>query len=268
MERLVVPIMERLRAAAGGDARMELAERETRLRREVLDRLVERELAYQEAQIMGLTADPGKLRARETELAQVMDSADARREAERDVILADLRQRVVGRQDRVRPEAVREYYQLHKHEQTRPRLTAMTPLVIYQDRVGRRDSRDYRVIAQEIATGLELGTRFEELRRLHDEFVAAAELPPGPPPLLPDDAYAGTILASAGSLRQGAVFGPLFMEGMALFAKVVEEQVEGPVPFAEVEKDIRAVLERQEAEKAYSDWLERLRRRAKIEITD
>ena len=270
VERVMAPILARLRERAGPEAEAEIATREPALRREVLERLIDRELAIKEAAAIGYRPDPAAVRERETELAHIFagGGGDLRREAERDVTMAEMRRRFAEKPGAANPEAVREFYRQNKDKLLRPRLLAMSQLVVYEERAGRVDLRNYREIAQEVALALEGGRRFDELRRRYDEFGPALGMPLPEPELQPENAYAASILQSAGDLRKGAVFGPLFMEGIALFGKVTDEQPAGPVPFEEVEKDIRKKLEAEAAENTLDAWLKRLRQKAKVEIYD
>lgn len=269
VDQLVLPVMERLRAQGGpadGDA---LARREKELRREVLQRLIDRGLVLREAEAIGHKPDPDAVRAREAELAPVLagSGADPRREAERDVVMADMRRRFAEKPAAVAPSAVREFYRRHKAEMQQPRLLALDQLVVYEERAGRADPRPARDIAFAISGALESGAAFEELRRLHDEFLPAAGLPREAPPLKPESAYASQVLAAGGDLRTGGVFGPVPMSGMFLFGKVADSRPAGPIPFSEAEKAIRVRLESEAADAAFAAWIAALRARAKIELT-
>lgn len=267
VDRVVLPVMERLRAQAGPADAEALAAREKEYRREALERLVDRALAIREAEAIGHRPDPVAVRERETELAQMLAGSgiDLRREAERDVVMADMRKRFAERPSAVTPREVREFYQARKGEMVRPRLIALDQLVVYEDRASRPDPRPAREIAFEIASAFERGERFEELRARHDEFLPAAGLEHVPPMLKPESVYSRQALAAGGDLRKGAVFGPVPMAGMILFGKVVDERPSGPPPFEEVERDVRNYLETQATERAFGEWLVRLRSKARIE---
>lgn len=268
VDRVVEPVMRRLRENADAKTLEELTAREKELRREVLDRLVDRQLAVAEAAAIGHRPDPAAIRERERELAPILAGTgmDIRREAERDVVMADMRRRFAEKPGAASPEAIREFYRQNKDQMERPRLVALDQLVVYQYRAGRSDPRDYRDIALEISQALEAGARFDELRAKYDEFLPGAGVPRSQPTLQPEGAYAASVLVAAGDLRKGAVFGPLFLEGMALFGKVADERPAGPIPFEEVEKEIRRRLESEAAEKSLDAWLERLRHKARVEI--
>lgn len=268
VDRVVEPVMRQIRGRVGPDDSQGLATREKALRREVLDRLVDRQLAVREAAAIGHRPDPAAVRAREQELAHLLADTgiDIRREAERDVTMSDMRRRFAEKPGAASPEAIREFYRANRDQMMRPRLLALDQLIVYQYRAGHPDPRDYETIAREVSESLERGEGFDALRERHDEFIPAAGIPRAKPALQPAGAYASSILAAAGDLRKGAVFGPLFLEGMALFGKVVEERPEGPAPFEEVEKDIRHRLENEAAEKSLDAWLKRLHQKARVEI--
>ena len=268
VERIVAPVMERLRQQAGPEDAETVARREKELRREVLERLVDRELVLREAAALGHKPDPAAVRERENELVQIAagTGVDLRREAERDVTMADMRRRYAEKPGAANPKEVREFYQKHKNEMMRPRLVALDQLVIYEDRATRADRRRAEEIAFEVSRSLEQGQRFDDLRDRYDEFLPAAGIPHAEPVLQPESAYSRQVLAAGGDLRRGAVFGPVPLAGMLLFGKVVDERPAGPIPFEEVEKEIRRRLENEATEKNLDAWIKRLRNKAKIEI--
>ncbi|MDR1534888.1 MAG: peptidylprolyl isomerase [Planctomycetota bacterium] len=232
------------------------------LRREILERLIDRELAVREAAALGYLPDPGEVRRREIELRRLFPSAgglDYRREAVRDAVMADMRNRLANRPGAISPMAARDYYRERLEQFKLPRRLALDQITIFEERAGRPDRRHYRLIAGEISAALERGAAFAELKASHGEFPD-----PAPPSLLPESAYASLILESAGDFRRGAVFGPVFLDGLALFGKVADERPAGPAPFAEVEGEIRRLLEAEAGEKAFNGWLKRLRQKAKI----
>lgn len=270
VDRIVEPAMARLREQAGPGVEEQLAKHKRSLRREVVERLIDRELAAREAAAIGYRPDPNAVRERENELAQILTGGgvNIRREAVRDVTMADMRKRYAEKPGAVSPQAVREFYRQNREAMLQPRLVALDQLVVYEDRVGRADRRNYREVALEISSELERGRKFDELRERHDEFCVVAGLPPVDPPMLPEEAYARQVVLAGGDLRKGAVFGPLFMPGMALFGKVVDERPEGPIPFEEVEKDIRKRLESEAEERNLDAWLKRLRQKARVEVLE
>lgn len=266
IDRVVNPVMERLRTRATREEAALLDARENELRREVLERLIDRELVVREAAAMGYVPDPSAIRNRENELEQIFTTPGVhlRREAMRDITMADMRKQF-ERPGSAAPSAVREFYQAHKQQLVQPRRIALDQLVVYEDRTDRTDKRNYKQIAVEIAEAFEQGAKFDDMREKYDEFTLAANIPHAEPALLPESAYSRQILQAAGELRRGAVFGPLLLPGMVLFGKVADERKEGPVPFEEVEKDIRRRIETEATEKKFADWLKRLRDKARIE---
>ncbi|MCD7895181.1 MAG: SurA N-terminal domain-containing protein [Planctomycetaceae bacterium] len=267
IDRVVEPILERLRGQPGVDKAV-LESRVMDLRREVLERLIDREVAMREAAAIGFRPDPTAIREREQELAQILagTGVDIRSEARRDVIMQEMRRRYAEKPVSANPQAVREFYQNNRDKLVQPRKVAIDQLVVYEDRSGRSDRRSAREIAMEIAAALESGQRFDALRQRHDEFWHAAGLAYEPPTLQFEAAYARQVLLSAGDLRRGAVFGPVFMNGMVLFGKITDDRPEGPVPFEEVEKEIRNRIEAEAVEKNLDAWLKRLRQKTNIEV--
>ncbi|MDR1744952.1 MAG: peptidylprolyl isomerase [Planctomycetota bacterium] len=270
VERVVAPVMQRLRQAASPEDAEAVASRAAALRREVLERLIDRELAVREAEAIGFTPDPAAVHEREAALAPILagTGVDIRREAFRDVVMTAMRRRFAEKPGAASPEAVREFYRENRDRMTQPRLIALDQLAVFEDRRGRADARECRDIALEIARQLEQGRRFDEMRERYDEFPAAAGVEHVEPVLQPEAAYSRQVLASAGDLRKGAVFGPLFMPGMALFGKVTDVRPAGPIPFEEAKNEIRRRLEEEATEKNLDAWLKRLRQKARVEIAE
>ncbi len=265
--RVVDPVMRRLRSQAGV-SEQELGQREGELKREVLERLIDREVAMREAAAIGFRPDPTAVREREAELAQILagSGVDIRTEARRDVTMQEMRRRFAEKPATASPAEIREFYKQHKGQMLQPRMIALDQIIVYEDRTYRRDKRSSREIAFEIANELEAGSRFDDLRARYDEFWEAAGLDYAAPTLQVGGGMSRQILSSLGDMRKGAVFGPVFMSGMALFGKIVDERPEGPAPFEEVKEEIRKKLEADAAERNLDNWLKRLRQKARIEV--
>lgn len=266
VEAVAGPAFAALRANPEGLDQAALAERERLLRRNVLDRLIDREIAAEEAERLGYKPDASELRRAAARIAPRLAGTGLSpdREAYLELAVEAVRKQLAERAEAVSPEAVREFYQAHKSELLQPRRLALASLTVFRDRHGRADQRDYRAVAQEISAQLEKGARFDELRANYDEF------PPPPDesaaPLLPEAHYSEEIQALVANFQSGAVFGPVFMPGLALFGKVTEIAEAKPTPFAEVEKDIRRRLAAEQAQRLYNEWLATTRKRAAVEI--
>ena len=266
VEVIVGPVIAAMRSRAKPEDAAGLAAREKELRAGILDRLIDRELAAAEAQRLGFKADPSEIRKKAAAIAPRLagTSLNPDREAWLELSMAAMRRQFGERPEAVSPAQVREYYQAHKNEMLRPGGLAIATLIIFRDRIDRNDPRDHRDIAAEISARLEQGERFDALRAARDEFPQPAG--GTTPQLLPEAYYAEEILAVIGGLREGAVFGPLFMPGLALFGKIIERRNSEPVPFQEVEKDIRQTLGDAEADRRFEEWLVNARKRTVVEI--
>ncbi len=271
IDRIANPVMHQLRQRADPDELEELALREKELRSQILERLIDRELVMKEAERTNHRPELALVRRREADLLRALGDnpgVDVRKEAERDIVMNDMRRRFSEKPGSARPEAVREMYRANVDKLQQPRLLALGQLAIFADRSGRTDSRPYQEIAAEVAGLLERGERFDDVRARYDEFGPAVGLDVPEPMLLPESAYSSRLMAMAGSLRKGAVFGPIPMEGMILFGKVVDERPAGPIPFEQVEKEIRQRVESEATERAFEDWLKSLRQRSVVELYD
>jgi hypothetical protein len=243
------------------------AAQEAGVRQSILELLIDRELAAAEALRQGWRPEAGEIARRLREISPRLAGSrlDPAREAGLEAGLAEMRRRLAVAVETVGPEEVRQYYQSHQAEMLQPKRLAIATLTLFQSRRDKSDPRDYRSLAAAISQALEKGESFTTLQSQHDEFPAPD--PDTPPPLQPAAAYAEEILAVAGELPAGAVFGPVFMPGLALFGKVRENRPPEPLPFATVEKSIRQRLAEQASEEKFAAWLKEARKRAVVEIT-
>lgn len=251
--------------AAGTDAASK-TEREKDHRTVILRQLIDRELVAEEAERVGFKPDPVELRKRAAGLTPLLANTglDPEREAYRELALQAIREQLAIKPEAISPKAVHDYYNAHKQGSLQPPQIAIATLTIFRDRYNKSDQRDYRAIAREVAEQLEQGIKFDDLRSRYNEFAMHDGSGASQPKLLPVAHYAEEIRDMTASLPAGAVFGPVFMPGVAVFGKITEVREPTPVPFAEVEKDIRRRLVALESEKKFAAWLEDVRRQAVV----
>lgn len=272
VDRLTKQVLERSRRNLGkvaetAEGREILARKEAQARTEALDFLIDRELILQEAERIGYEPDRDEIGRRLTILRSMLSGTglDPQREARREAMVDGMRRHVSSRPVTVSPEDVREYYHAHKDEMLMPRRVAVKTLVIFRDRAGRPDARNADVIADDLAEMFELGARFDDIVRDRGEFPPPGAFgATGETPLVPDAYYAGPVRKELASAASGAIIGPIGLHGSVVFCKVTQVQPAKPMPFLEVEKDIRMSLEARAAEKAINLWMENLRRSAEI----
>ncbi|MDR1611483.1 MAG: peptidylprolyl isomerase [Planctomycetota bacterium] len=259
VDAIVLPALR----SGSGDAS---PERETDLRRAVLDRLVRRELAIGEARRLGVDPDWDAVRRRAEELAPRLEGTrlDPIVEAEKEVVMRIMRDRVVAAA--VTPEKIRQYYEERKGGAIRPGGLAIIPLCVFENRAGRADARDYRRIVADLSRLFEAGERFDAMRELYDELAPAAGMPFIPEEPKPREFFAEEVLRAVGDLPAGAVFGPVFLSGVALFGKITASTPPAPVSFGELDPVVRARLEGEAGDAAFVAWIRGLAENADIEI--
>jgi hypothetical protein len=241
-------------------------EREKEHRTVILRQLIDRELVSEEAERLGFKPDPVELRKRAASLTPLLANTglDPEKEAYRELALQAIREQLAIKPEAISPKAVQDYYTAHRQESLQPPQMAVATLTIFRDRYNKPDQRDYRAIALEVAQRLEQGIKFDEVRSQYNEFAMLDGSGASQPRLLPVAHYAEEIRGVTAGLPAGAVFGPVFMPGVAVFGKIMEVRQPAPIPFAEVEKDIRRRLVAVESEKKFATWLDDVRRQAVV----
>lgn len=257
------------RVAELPEGRELLAKKEKDLRAEFLDALIDRVVARQAAERMGLDPDEAEIQERWDELRRQNPGAEAGElwaAAREEALLDALRRRLRGR-GRVGPEAIRRHYREHIDEFVLPAGLSLRGLVIFRDRAGRADPRPAEVIADELAGRLERGGRFAELSAIYDELPGAAAFDGGEADAMPPEEYwSAPLRAAFDGARPGAVAGPVETANALVFARLERRRAEGPASFEAVAPRLREVLERAAGAKRFEEWLRRERTAAEISI--
>ena len=230
---------ERLVAALASDRRAPI---DAEARRFVLDRMIDEELLVQRGLELGLPRHDRRVRGDLTAalIASVVSESEEQEP------------------DRAELEAF--------YAENRDFFTRTGRLHLRQ--VFLRDAQDATARAAEAARRLRAGEPLEAVRdALGDPEVAP--LPDGPLPPVKLREYLGpTALRAALELEPGGVSDPVRSGTGHHVLVLVSREPDAAPPFAEIEEVVRAEVKRRGGEQALRDYLDSLRRRADVVVTE
>jgi parvulin-like peptidyl-prolyl isomerase len=204
-------------------------------RREALDRIIDEELLLRRALELGLgESDPPSRKA---------------------LVNAMLQFSVAEASKRVPSES-----ELEKFYAERPKLIAPQPMLVLRA-VSLPQSATAR--AQSLKAALDSGADFDAAAR---KAGAEAVLLPGGPVIPAKIAeYAGaTIRDTALSMTKGQIVGPVAVADRLVFIYLIDRAETPPPPLAAVHDVVVEEWQKRESEQAFADYVEGLRRRARI----
>ena len=246
-------------------------------RREVVDQLVVRALAVQEAGRRGMRADRAAIdremamyRTRAKSGGPEHDnktfSAALRSELEQDQLASRLRQQVNAA---VNPgeASVREYYRTHPEKFTEPERVRVSVILLRVAPSAPQASWDgAQAEAAQIHRRLKSGADFAELARLHSADKSASA--GGEMGYVHKGMLGAVVEQSVTKLSLGEVTEPLtVLEGVALF-KLHERQQARLAEFGQVRARARELLVKEEQDRAWKALIARLRTTTSIRIEE
>ncbi|HWP35284.1 MAG TPA: peptidyl-prolyl cis-trans isomerase, partial [Thermodesulfobacteriota bacterium] len=259
----------------------EAPEERQRLRREVLERLIEGTLISQEAARLNVTVTEQEVDAEIAAVRQrerLTEEELVRALAQEGLTLADYRARVRDTIRRAKvisrtvrgavtiPEArLREYYERHKADFTPPARVRLR-LLLLPLAPDATDAEEAAVRAEAQALRLRAlqGEPFEALVRAHSKGPAAEE--GGDLGVLDAGHLDPRFEAAVRGLKPGEVSAPVELERGVALLQLVERSGGEPEPFERVREEIYRRLYDQEFERALEQWVEELKARAAIEV--
>ena len=245
--------------------------------REVADRLIERQLALQEARRRGVRVDTQEIESR---IKSHQDRTKPRNGGKDDkVFWASLRrelemdQLVKGLRDQVRSglalndAAVLAYYQGNRDKFTEPESTRLSALLL---KVAPSSAQDVWTAATEearrILKQIRAGAAFDEMARLHSGDGSAAK--GGDLGYVHKGMLGNVVEDAVVTLRPGEISEPLtVLEGVALF-KLHDRKPPVLHEFAQVKQRAREFLQKESEEKAWRDLMGRLRAGTTIKLQE
>ena len=259
----------------------EFKRRVEQLRRDTVERLIDRELIVQAFDQEGQAVQPQRI---DQDIKERIDRdcdgdtnvflktleaagltlAQLRAEIEKDSIAAWMRQRAVIDIPAPTPEAVEQYYREHPAEFTRPESMELSLIAIARSSTNAPATPESRrQLAEEIRNRIVTGTDFAAVAQIYSEDFRAR-----------DGGYMGFVepgvlrkeLADAAFALQPGGLSPVIETDTQFFILRVQSRRPAMLqPLVEAADQIRATLERQGRNAAVDSWLSTLRRNAQIE---
>jgi len=252
------------------------------LRRQAVQKAIDRELKYQDAQRRGIRVKKRELRKlvakviakypdeqsfEETLAKAGLTRRDVEQELRRRTMIERVEAKVVDREREVSEEEARKYYEEHLERFKVPRQAVVRELIIRVPILGRNKEVWAKATekAEEAFARIESGESFAALvREMSDvdekEKEAGGLLGP-----VHKGRFTDAVDKVLWSLPEGGVSKPIkTLRGLYLF-KVDRFIPPHQVPFEEVKETLRKDLQRTWSKEREKRWMERLRKEAKIE---
>lgn len=252
--------------------------RET-FKKEAVEKLIDKELEYQEAKRRGITADKEAIKERIEEVKKRFPSEKEFRKTlkKNDLTVAKYEERVrkeliieeivsaeVEKKASVSDDEVKAYYEKNKERAKEPEKIRVRHIVIMFDpSKGSEDMERARAKAEEILKMAKSGEDFAALAREYSEdsykdkggdlgYVTRGSMYP-------------EIEKAAFSLKLGEIMGPVETKYGFYLIKVEDRKPERTFSFDEVKEVLKKVLEGRKKEERSKEWIASLREKAKIE---
>jgi peptidyl-prolyl cis-trans isomerase C len=254
-------------------------EKREALRKDAIERLVERELEYQEARKQGIKAEKEKTEERVEELKKKFPSEEAfiaalkknnltlKRYEERiakDLVIEKILLAEVESKSRVGDDEVKAFYEKNVERYKEPEMIKIRHIMILADPAkGDEEREKARKRAGEMLKKAKAGEDFAALASEYSEdsykvkggelgYVARGSMEP-------------EAEKAAFGLAIGEVMGPLETEYGFYIIKVEDKRPEHQMSFDEVKEKIKKEMESKRKEERRQEWVSSLRAKAKIE---
>jgi peptidyl-prolyl cis-trans isomerase C len=254
-------------------------EKREKFRKQAIESLIDKTLAYQEAERRGIKADRKKVEATLAEVKKKFPSEKAFHDAlkknnvtlekyeeriGRDFVTEEIFRSEVDDKAKVGEDQVREYYENNKSTYKELEQIKLSHIMVMFDPSEGKEDRDRaRKKAEEILSRAKAGEDFNALgsETSGDVYkVKAGEL---------DYIHRGRmdpeIEDSAFALKVGEVMGPVETEYGYYIIRLDNRKPENQRSFDEVKGEIRTMLEKKAREERKTAWITSLKEKAKIE---
>ncbi len=235
------------------------------VRDRIVNDLIDHELILQAGRKEGIHPLPAAVEARIKSSGGELNDETAKEE----LVIDEMHRRHGGNPRKYSETGLREYYQLNPFQFSAPDRYQLRAIVLYIDRTGRPDMRDAEEIAREIRRKVEFGVDFGALAKRYSEGPfrddEGAVRNSGDEGLIPADNLAHPVRKLLADFTPGKVAGPLTMPGCVLFLKMENFQRGELRPFELVQDEVLRAVRAGDEDKAFSDWVQSLRRASLIE---
>lgn len=254
-------------------------EKREEFRKEAIERLIEKELGYQEAKRQGIKVDREKIEERVGEMKKKFPSEKAFNEAlkkngltikkyeealERELLVEKIFRAEVEEKAKIGDVEVREQYEKNKNKYRELEKIKLRHIAIMFDpSKGREDKDRAKKKADEILGRAKAGEDFSALASETSEDVYKVK--GGELGYVHRGRMEPELEKTAFALKTGEIMGPVETEYGYYVIKLEDRKPEKQFSFDEVKAEIRKELERKAKEERKTAWIKSMREKAKIE---
>jgi peptidyl-prolyl cis-trans isomerase C len=252
--------------------------RET-LRKEAIEKLIEKELEYQEGQRQGIKVDSETIDERVGELKKRYPSGKAFKEAlkksnltltkleegiEREIVIERIVRAEVDEQAKVGEAEARDFYDKNTDKFREPERVKLRHIAVLFDSSKESEEKESaRARAAEILKKIKAGGDFKSLASEYSEDSYKAKA--GDLGYIPRGRTEPELEKTLFSVAVGETVGPVETPYGFYLLKVEDRKPEGLLPFDEVKGKISKELAARKKEERKAEWIKSLRAKAKIE---
>lgn len=269
------------REALKGLSEEKKTEAEERLRREMLNGLIERRLQLQMAKRSGIGVtneevkgaieeikkknsldDAGLEKALAKENMTLKEYEDQLRDqmAVAKLINQDVRSRVI-----ISDKEIEAYYEKNRGNYSFPERVRVSHIFLkLSEKAAEKDIDEIRKMTEKITEKLRAGMDFGEVARTYSQGPTATA--GGELGIIKKGEMAPELEEVAFSLEEGEVSGPVWTKGGVHILKIKEKVGSQSMSLEDVREDIRKALTEAETERRYKEWIKGLRENSFIEI--
>ena len=278
VEDRVGPLMADVNRITDPDKR---SARATALRREVLERLIDDELIYQQAAELKLSISSEQVDAsieeikkqnnltdeqlREALRGQGMTMASYRADFRRQLLRFRVLNIAVGSRVNISDDEVRAYYERHMKDGSNVQVRASHVYVAIPEGADAAVAAEKQAQAQKILERAQAGEDFAKLARETSD-DAATRADGGDLGYFGKDMLPKAIEELVFSMKVGDIRGPIRVDRGFHVIKLVDRKVKDPKPFDEVKDDIRNQLRGKDMERQTKIYLGELRKKTLVDI--
>jgi peptidyl-prolyl cis-trans isomerase SurA len=257
------------------------AARASALRREVLERLIDDELIYQQAAELKLSISSEQVDAsieeikkqnsltddqlREALRGQGMTMAAYRSDLKRQLLRFRVLNIAVGSRVNISDDEVRAYYERHMKDGSNVQVRASHVFVAIPDAADANTVAEKLAQAQKILDRAKAGEDFAKLARETSD-DAATRADGGDLGYFGKDMLPKAIEELVFSMKVGDVRGPIRVDRGFHVIKLVDRKIKDPKPFDEMKDDIRSQLRQKDMERQTKIYITELRKKTLVDI--
>jgi peptidyl-prolyl cis-trans isomerase SurA len=186
-----------------------------------------------------------------------------RTELQNHIIVTTLRSANVGQNVKILPGQVEAYYEPNAVKYTKPAQARIRVIVIPKAEGG-KDGDEKRRQAQEIRQRLARGEDFGAVAKEVSKGPKAAE--GGDWGWMALEDLRTELRAALAPLKPGEISEVVDTPDDVYIVKKEEQREKGPVPLQDVRSEIELELRKQESERLYDAWIERLKQKAYVKV--